>query len=187
MLTLIFSLSCGEILGVRDAAPPTGPSGQHRIPAVTPDDLIANLESAFAYREFETYVYCLGDSTSPGAPSFHFIPAASAPARYPGKFTGWATADEQSYFQSLAASCPADSVLELSITEDEPYTEGADTVDYQFSYLIRAGHNRPGSARRFSGKGVFRLVRDAKNDWVISSWEDIETGDPSWSDLKAVF
>ena len=185
--TGIMMSSCGDILGVRDPQPPDRPTESHWVPPTSPDLVITNMESAFTYREFETYMKCLSDTGQYNLPLFRFMPSVVTSIRYPGKFDMWGLNEEQVWFQSVLASCPVDSILRLRITDDEPFVEISDTVEYQFSYTINLHHVRQGPPSLFEGKGVFRMVRDARNYWVIYRWEDISTDRADWTDLKALF
>lgn len=178
---------CGELLGVRDPEPPDRPTESHWTPATTPPLVIENLKQAFLYREFETYMKCLSDTHNYNLPAFRFQPSTVSSIKYPGKFDAWSPADEQVWFQSLLAACPPDSLLNVTITEDEPFVESQDTVEYQFTYVLDVHHNREGPPTYYEGKGVFKMVRDSRNYWLIYFWEDISTGEPGWTDLKALF
>ncbi len=179
--------SCGDLLGVRDPEPPDRPTESHWIPATTPDVVIENLKQAFVNREFETYMKCLSDTTSYNLPAFRFKPSAVSSVKYPGKFDTWSSTDEQIWFQSVLAASPPDSLFKLTLTEDEPFVESLDTVEYQFTYALDIHHNRQGPPSRYEGKGVFKMIRDSRNYWLIYYWEDISTGEPDWTDLKALF
>lgn len=188
LLFLICTVTaCGDLLGVRDPEPPDGPTESHWVPATTPDIVIANMENAFIYREFETYIKCLSDTSEYNLPLFRFKPSVASSIKYPGKFEVWSISEEQIWFQSVLASCPPDSLFRLKITEDEPFTEVKDSVEYQFSYSLDIHHNHQGPPVKYAGKGIFKMVRDARNYWMIYYWEDIGTGDPDWTDLKALF
>lgn len=186
VLTGILS-ACGDLLGVRDPELPDQSTESHWVPATTPDLVIANMENAFTYREYETYVKCLSDTGEYKLPLFRFKPSVAASVKYPGKFDVWGLPEEQIWFQSVLAACPKDSLFSLTITEDEPFTESQDTLEYQFSYVLDIRHTRQGLPVKYQGKGIFRMVRDARNTWMIHYWEDIGTGEPDWTDLKALF
>jgi hypothetical protein len=130
---------------------------------------------------------CLSDTHNYNLPAFRFQPSTVSSIKYPGKFDAWSPADEQVWFQSLLAACPPDSLLNVTITEDEPFVESQDTVEYQFTYVLDVHHNREGPPTYYEGKGVFKMVRDSRNYWLIYFWEDISTGEPGWTDLKALF
>ncbi len=188
LLAAVFlTYSCEDILGVRDPQPPDRPTESHWVPPTSPELVIANMESAFAYREYETYIKCLSDTGQYNLPLYRFIPSVVTSIRYPGKFDVWGLNEEQVWFQSVLASCPGDSLLRLKITDDEPFVELLDTVEYQFSYTINLHHIRQGPPVLYEGKGIFRMVRDARNYWVIYRWDDISTDHADWTDLKALF
>lgn len=180
-------LSCDDLLGLREPEPPDRPSESHWTPPTMPILVVENLKQSFVHREFETYMKCLSDSNSYDLPAFRFKPSAVSSIKYPGKFDTWDRTDEQIWFQSLLAACPSDSLLRVTITEDEPFVETLDTVEYQFSYTVDVHHTRQGLPKRYEGKGIFKMIRDARNYWYIYFWEDISTGAPDWTDLKAIF
>ncbi|HDR05182.1 MAG TPA: hypothetical protein ENN84_08065 [Candidatus Marinimicrobia bacterium] len=187
LASLLLLAACDDFLGVRDPEPPIRTNPLHWTPATSPQILLTNMANAFQYREYETYMHCLADTTQSGQ-SYQFIPSAQSKVLYPGRFDGWNLSSELNYFQNFLSAVPADSQLYLILTEEEPYSETGDTLNCQLLYEIRAGHTRSGIHREFQGRLTWRLVKNAANYWVICRWDDESLHQFSgWSELKALF
>lgn len=176
-------ISCEGLM--RDAEAPRRPSEDHFIPPTSPGIVFANLENAFTYREHDIYSRCFSDSMTSGK-TYRFDPAPVKAVVFP---SGWDIRNEEMYFQELLAACPADSLLLLSIGNDDvPDSDEGDSISYQINYHIIAHHTRQGIDRVFQGRSYIKLVRNTRNYWVIYFWQDIPVStDATWSDLKAYF
>ncbi|MCF7832247.1 MAG: hypothetical protein K9N05_01555 [Candidatus Marinimicrobia bacterium] len=174
--------SCEGLM--RGSERPRRPSVDHFIPPTDPGLVFSNLENAFTYREYDIYSRCLSDSLTSGR-EFHFDPAPVKAAFPPD----WNVQSEELFFQELLAACPNDSLLILSITNDDvPDNDEGDTISYQINYNIVAHHTRQGVDRLFNGRSYIKLIRNNQNYWVIYYWQDIPIStDATWSDLKAYF
>jgi len=175
--------SCEGLM--RGSEPPQRPSVDHFIPPTDPGLVFSNLENAFTYREYDIYTRCLSDSLTSGR-TFHFSPAPVKAVVFP---PDWNMQSEELYFQELLAACPSDSLLILTITNDDvPDSDEGDTISYQINYNIIANHTRQGVDRQFNGRSYIKLIRNNQNYWVIYYWQDIPVStDATWSDLKAYF
>ncbi len=176
-------VSCEGLM--RGSEPPIRPSVDHFVPPTDPGLVFANLENAFTYREYDIYSRCLSDSLTSGK-TFHFDAAPVKAVTFP---PDWDRQNEELYFQELLAACPNDSLLLLSITNDDiPDSDEGDTISYQINYNIVANHSRQGVDKLFNGRSYIKLIRNNQNYWVIYYWQDIPVStDATWSDLKAYF
>ena len=183
-LLVLFLLSGCEAL-MRGTEAPRKPSVDHFIPPTDAGIVFDNLENAFTYREYDIYARCLADSMSSGR-SFRFIEAAVKVPAFP---QSWGKQDEELFFQQLLAACPKDSLLLLSISNDDvPDSDEGDTISYQINYQISAHHNRGEIDREYEGRSYIKLIRNNQNYWVIYHWQDIPVStSATWSDLKAYF
>ncbi|MCK4812840.1 MAG: hypothetical protein KAT14_02775 [Candidatus Marinimicrobia bacterium] len=182
-LLILLIVSCEGLM--RDAEAPRRPSEDHFIPPTNPGLVFTNLENAFYYREYDIYGRCFSDSSTSGK-IYRFDPALVKAVSFPPQ---WNVQNEESYFQGLIAACPSDSLLLLSITNDDiPDSDDGDSVSYQINYNLIANHTRQGIDRVFRGRSYIKLVRNNQNYWVIYYWQDIPVStDATWSDLKAYF
>lgn len=178
-----FFISCEGLM--RGTEPPERPSVDHFVPPTDPGLVFSNLENAFTYREYDIYTRCLADTFSSGR-SYRFDPAPVKTVTFP---PDWNVQDEELFFQELLASCPEDSLLMLTISNDDiPDSDEGDTISYQINYNIVANHTRQGIDREFNGRSYIKLIRNNQNYWVIYYWQDIPVStDATWSDLKAYF
>lgn len=180
---LVLLTACEGLM--RGFEAPRRPSTDHFIPPTDASLVFRNLENAFNYREYDIYTRCLSDSLTSGK-TFLFLPAPVKVVAFPHN---WSIQEEESYFQELLAACPNDSLLLLSITNDDvPDSDEGDTISYQINYQINAAHTRQGIDREFKGRSYIKLIRNNQNYWVIYYWQDIPIStDATWSDLKAYF
>lgn len=180
---LTFLTGCEALM--RGSEPPQRPSVDHFIPATNVGSVFKNLENAFAYREYDIYTRCLSDSMSSGH-SFHFIPSPVKAIAFPSP---WGFQEEELFFQELLAACPKDSLLLLSISNDDvPDSDEGDTISYQINYQISAHHDRGDIDKYYEGRSYIKLIRNNQNYWVIYYWQDIPVStEATWSDLKAYF
>lgn len=185
MLPVVFA--CDNLLGVREAEPPEHQQQLHWIPATAPTTLITNMQNAFSYREYETYLNCLTDTLLQGQ-SFRFNPSTSTQILFPESFDTWSLLNEQTYFQSMLAAVPGDSSFGILISEEEPYIDQGDTIQYQLLYEINIHHTRTGIPVFYTGHMIWYLTKDPSSYWVISRWDDMPlSSEPTWSELKAYF
>jgi len=179
----VFLTSCEGLM--RGSEPPRRPSVDHYIPPTDPGLVFSNLENAFSYRESDIYTRCLSDSLTSGK-VYHFSAAPVKAVVFP---PDWNIQSEELYFQELLASCPTDSLLMLTITNDDvPDSDEGDTISYQINYNIIANHTRQGIDKEFNGRSYIKLIRNNQNYWVIYYWQDIPVStNATWSDMKAYF
>lgn len=170
---------------MRGSEPPERPSVDHFLPPTDAGTVFRNLENAFYYREYDIYTRCLSDSIT-SARSFEFHPAPVKTVSFP---PDWDKQDEELFFQELLAACPNDSLLILTISNDDiPDSDEGDTISYQINYSIIANHTRQGIDKEYNGRSFIKLIRNNQNYWVIYYWQDIPVStDATWSDLKAYF
>lgn len=170
---------------MRGSEAPHRPSIDHFIPPTDAVSVFANLENAFTYRESDIYIRCLSDSISSGH-TFHFLPSPVKAIAFPHP---WGYQEEELFFQELLAACPKDSLLMLSITNDDvPDSDEGDTISYQINYQISVHHNRGDIDKNYEGRSYIKLIRNNQNYWVIYYWQDIPVSTKAtWSDLKAYF
>jgi len=171
---------------MRDVEAPRNPSEDHYIIPTEASLVFDNLEGAFQYRDYTIYTRCLADSSLASRYfQFHSSPVKAIVFQQIGTVQ-----NEELYFRALLSACPSDSILSLSLSlRDVPDNDDGDSVQYQIDYEIYAGHARHGIDHEFRGSGVFKLLRDSRNYWVIYDWQDIpQSGTTAtWSDLKAYF
>ena len=182
MLALLLS-GCEALM--RGSEPPRRPSVDHFIPPTDAGTVFTNLENAFAYREYDIYSRCLADSLSSGR-SFTFYESPVKAIAFPSP---WGKQEEELFFQELLAACHEDSLLLLSISNDDvPDSDEGDTISYQINYQISAHHSRGELDTDYEGRSYIKLIRNNQNYWVIYYWQDIPIStSATWSDLKAYF
>ena len=170
---------------MRGSEAPQRPSSDHFIPPTDAASVFTNLENAFAYRESDIYTRCFSDSISSGH-AYYFIPSPVKAIAFP---LPWGYQEEELFFQELLAACPKDSLLMLSISNDDvPDSDEGDTISYQINYQILAHHNRGDIDRNYEGRSFIKLIRNNQNYWVIYYWQDIPVStEATLSDLKAYF
>jgi len=182
-LILLFSFSffgC-ELFTTRDPEEPDTARSNFQV-ATTPEILIQNLIDAFQDKNAENYIYCFVDSSF-SVKQFSFQPSASAGSQYPF-LKNWNLRDEKQYFINLTNSISGSSSIVLSFTEDEKSIFG-DSLTYFATYGLNIPTSDDQLPKYYQGKLSFTIVRDSRSQWVITTWQDVQSGsDYSWSDLK---
>jgi len=176
----LFNLSC-ELFTARDPEEPDAPRSNFQV-ASTPEILLQNLIDAFQDKNAENYIYCFVDSSFL-VKEFLFQPSASAGSQYPF-LKNWNLRDEKQYFINLTNSISGSSSIVLSLTEEEKSIFG-DSLTYFATYGLNIPTSDEQVPKYYQGKLSFTLVRDSRSQWVITTWQDVQSGsDYSWSDLK---
>lgn len=181
ILLLSFSFFGCELFTTRDPEEPDTARSNFQV-ATTPEILIQNLIDAFQDKNAENYIYCFVDSSF-SVKQFSFQPSASAGSQYPF-LKNWNLRDEKQYFINLTNSISGSSSIVLSFTEDEKSIFG-DSLTYFATYGLNIPTSDDQLPKHYQGKLSFTIVRDSRSQWVITTWQDVQSGsDYSWSDLK---
>ncbi len=174
------NLGC-ELFTTRDPEVPDTPRSNFQV-ASTPEILINNLIDAFQDKNAENYMYCFVDSSF-SEKKFSFQPSASAGSQYTF-LKNWNLTDEKQYFINLTNSISGSSSIVLSLTDEEKSLFG-DSLTYFATYGLNIPTSNDQLPKYYQGKLSFTIIRDSRSQWVISSWQDIQSGTNfSWSDLK---
>jgi hypothetical protein len=181
------ALSCENPFSTREPEPPEENSQSRFIDASLPDDVLTNLEYAFADRNVENYIRSLVDSTRSQL-RFVFLPDQGVANNNPGVFVNWAVEDERRYLLELMQAIPPDSALTLLFLNKQAQSETIDDVIYIGDYIIVARHTLQDEEIpvTFRGQARFGMAKNQTGTWEIYRWEDFSNRtDPSWSELKA--
>jgi len=181
ILALIILLSSCNILQTRNPQSPKISRSSFK-PSITPEILFANLKNAFAQKNSEGYKACFVEDPSFNS-VFKFIPSSTAAAADPALLK-WDLKKEQQYFFNLVQSNEK-SEIELLLKNEDWNTLGEQRV-YKYDYTIIL--DLPLTQKMYSGTSRFQIQLDAKNQWVIAEWIDIQTSKKqTWSDLKGTY
>ncbi len=176
--------SCG-LFEVRNVQTPNQPRSTF-IQPTSPDLVISNLNFAIAEKNVENYMKCFVDSAfSPRR--FAFFPDAVSFNSYP-VFRTWNLSSERLYYTNLVNLTNENSSSNLFLSEIM-ITSGIDSAVVDSDYILVYDHNRTSIAKTSRGKLRFIMSPDDRSLWSIHAWYDFieQTGDTTWSNLKANF
>jgi hypothetical protein len=155
-------------------------------PQTDPAIVITNLQNAISVKNVANYANCFADAPTFARP-FSFTPSTEASAQYPGVLGNWSIQAERDYFQNLIAKSPQNGFASLGLTR-KGETVSADSVLYDFDYVLTFEHTEPEFPRTARGSLRFTVVRNASNFWAIVDWLDYKTTeDATWSLFKGKF
>lgn len=183
-LVFIFFMNGCDLLSTRDSEEPITQRSNF-IVASTPDILIDNLKNSLKEKVVENYLACFVDESFLNKP-FVFKPSAGAVSKFQSLLS-WDLESERQYFNNLKASTKEGIPITLELT-NEFNSPQIDSAVYQYDYSLTLSSNDVSVQSIYQGSLKFVLSRDSRNQWVITSWEDIERNEqPSWSELKGRF
>lgn len=184
ILISIYISGC-DLFTVRDAEAPTSPSAVYQ-PAVSPEQLFENLKNSFKDKSSQNYRACFVDSAFSSA-KFVFQPSSEANAKYPVFTSTWSIKDEEAYFNSLASHLKNGAItLTLSNEEYTPLNSSSSTYVYEYNIAAAVSEDKT-IKPSYKGIAQFKIILDARQQWVISEWQDIKmnnVSEPTWSELK---
>jgi len=180
----ILSTGCG-LFEPRPAEDPAGTSGQYP-PATEARIVITNLQHAVEQKSVQNYVQCFSDPFS-GPRPYSFLPSSEGSAQYASVFRSWTTAEEQAYFQNLAARTSPTSASGLVLTERSFFSSG-DSALAEYDYQLTFEHTDAAFPKSARGNLQFALARNSNTIWSIYRWSDFKTtADATWSLFKGKF
>jgi hypothetical protein len=154
-------------------------SGGGYVLPTEPEQMLANLQQAFATKDEILYGRSFADTLA-GSEDFYFFPD---PVN--GPFIGvWPLARELSHFALLTREF---STLDLTFTEAQNDFQ-ADSVFVRVAYVINLGNE--GQSDFYRGDVLFKMRYDPSY-LIIYGWEDFisesSRGDSTWSQLKRYY
>ncbi len=167
---------------------PELPSGEQTsfIPPVSPETVLANLQSSILERNIENYIKCFGLNEETRS-NFVFIPEKSVANNYQGVFFNWTIIEERNYINRMFSVVPPDSISSL-ILQDVAETQFGDSLQTTKEYDLLVTHTDLSPPNQVVGRMDLSLRKDSNALWYISLWSDFKTEDlPVWSQLKAEF
>ncbi|MEM1126899.1 MAG: hypothetical protein AAGI71_09635 [Bacteroidota bacterium] len=180
-LALLFALGTGcDALQPRTPEAPAEESGTFFQPD-TPEQVIDNLQAAVAELNTLTYRRSLSDALV-------FEPTPTAETQNPSLWPTWSRAEEERYFNTLAAAATFASGHELTFQEAVLAIVSESEYQYDARYTLVVQHRRPAVPTLVTGRLVWTLTQGPDGLWSLARWTDRSTGDdPTWSDLKVAF
>jgi hypothetical protein len=181
-----FLLAGCDIFSTRDAEEPNQPRSNF-VPAVTPEDLIANFKNSLVDLNVENYLACLTDSSFSNR-QFRFAPSSIAISQFPIMASDWGKREEEQYFLNMRNKIPADKQITINFFNVQLGSTQGDSTVYTASYSLNVPHNDPAIPLVFEGELSFSMNRDSRSVWTIHLWRDSRSGEYlSWSELKGRF
>ncbi len=176
--------SC-DIFSTRDEELPEEGRSNFQV-AITVDILIQNFINSLSDKNTQNYIACLSDSVFTNV-SFNFVPSAEAVSQFPSLASDWSLRNEEQYLNNVISKINSDIPIRLTLTNMQISPQG-DSATYSANYFLNVPHNDVSIPKDFEGGLRFSLIRDSRNVWSISKWQDIKfEGNPSWSELKGMF
>ena len=186
-LTLIFIaaifLSGCDLFETREVEKPISSGSSYQAPT-TPAILFENLVNSLSEKVLENYMDCFVDSAYLSR-EYKYTPASGAVAQFQ-TLNDWDLSAERSYLNNVIASVENSSIaLELSNEESTLY---GDYAYYYYDYELDVPFDGASGTEVYKGSVRFTVYEDSRNYWVITEWEDIQSGDnASWSTLRGSF
>ncbi len=177
---IIFLFSCG-LTDTRQPEDPETPRSDF-IAATTPEILFNNLTKSLEEKITENYLSSFVDTSFLNI-KYSFIPSASSLNQF-SDLANWNIESERQFFNNLKAVAVENSPIIL-VLQNENSNIQIDSAIYEYDYNITLTTSDASLSNMYEGSVRFTIHRDSRNWWVISKWEDIESGtNPSWSELK---
>lgn len=174
-----------DIFSTRDEELPEEGRANFQV-ATTIDILIQNFTNSLADKNTQNYIACFSSPTFTNV-NFSFIPSAEAVSQFPSLASDWTLKNEEQYLNNVISKIDIDSPIRLTLTNMELSPQG-DSATYSANYFLYVPHNDVSIPKDFEGGLNFSLIRDSRNVWTISKWQDIKfEGKSSWSELKGMF
>lgn len=181
---LIISFSGCDLFNTRTPERPDQPRSNYKS-AVTPEILLENFTNSLSEKNVQNYLNCFSDSSFSGK-EYQFIPSAGSSSLYPVLLDGWSKKNEEQYFNNLISRISQDLPITLT-RNNENSTIFGDSIVYTASYFLVVPHNDD-IPKNYEGELQFNLIRDSRQVWTISLWQDIKSSETSsWSELKGFY
>jgi hypothetical protein len=169
-----------DLFSTRSPEAPVVESGTYLQPD-TPDQVVANLQAAIAELNPQNYRRVFDDA-------FTFEPTATATAQNQALWTGWGRAEEERYFNSLAAAAQFTAGNELRLNDETSSFVDEGRFDLHATYVLTVNHRNAELPVTVQGRLVWTIRQGPDGLWRLVEWTDEEIeGRHSWSDLKAEF
>jgi hypothetical protein len=183
LILLLFINGC-DIFSTREPEDPdVGRTGN--LPATTPNQLFENLKLAFEDKTVDNYMRLFADQFSMEY-TFTFIPSAGAIAKYPS-LSQWDLNSERIYFENIKVATLDGAPILLTQILINNITQ-VDSAVFQYDYILTIPFTEESINATYKGRSEYVINLNSSNEWVITSWQDIEVeGFPSWSELKGSF
>jgi hypothetical protein len=177
---LIFFYSC-NFFSTREPELPTSTSTS-QIPATTPVILFNNFKSSIEEKILDNYLLCFVDAAFLNR-KFKFIASANSLIQNP-TLNDWGIEAERQYFNNLKSISLEGNSLKLNLN-NLVNTSFGDSAIYQYDYEFNVNTKDPSISGTYKGTAQFKINLDKRNQWVITSWQDIsKDNSKTWSDLK---
>ena len=176
--SVLLLASC-DVFTPRTPEEPMGQAGTYLQP-VTADIVVDNLKAAITELNATNYRRSLD-------PELEFKPTAVAEARDPSLWASWSSAEENSYFTTMAEA--ARNQVGHGLRLEDGSTELGDTrYTMDAHYMLVVLHGRDGVPDTLQGRLIWEIIQGDNGLWALRQWTDQTVGnDNSWSDLKAGF
>ncbi len=185
LVVLIIVTGCDSLFSTREAESPSN-SQSSWIPALTPEQVILNLQNAIYERSLENFKRCLIDSAY-SQESYQFHPDPQVGADYSSIFTGWDQQKEETVMKQAFSLIPAGGSSFLVFSEDSWQVYSSAEAVYSAEYRLELHHTQVALDSVFRGNLIYTIKPDSRGEWSIQDWVDNGvSGSSSWSLLKAL-
>lgn len=177
LLTAIL-YSCFQL---REPARPTVQTGWTS--PTEPEILMTNFREAVAQLNIANYERSIVPE------GFQFRPDPVISGQNPGVFARWTIQEELEYIKNIINQTQNTNNNSLQFTDTRQVFLSADSVEINTNYNLQILHaDTSFSQFNFQGNAIFKLVRNSRNEWVFSTWQDNKTTQlPCWTELKRHF
>ncbi|MCX7875458.1 MAG: hypothetical protein N2321_04730 [Melioribacteraceae bacterium] len=178
ILTILFGCN---FFSTREPELPTSTSTS-QIPATTPEILFRNFKSSIEQKAIDNYILCFVDQAFLNK-KFKFIASANSLVQNP-TLNDWGIESERQYFNNLKSISLEGNSLNLTLN-NLINTSFGDSAIYQYDYEFNVNTKDISVTGTYKGTTQFKINLDKRNQWVITSWQDIsKDNSKTWSDLK---
>lgn len=184
IIFLLFLLVSCDLLTTRKAEDPESGRSSYII-ATTPEQLFTNLSNSFREKVEQNYLSSFVDSSFLDI-NYRFVPSSEAIVKY-NILSEWDLKAEETYFKNLINSLKEGESVQINFELVSNSVEGNGEI-HNYNYTILLPFISEDIETIYKGNSLFKINRDANNQWVITEWIDSKTEDyPSWSELKGRF
>lgn len=180
-LILIIVFNSCNLFSTREPELPTSTSTS-QIPATTPEILFTNFRTSIEQKIIENYLACFVDQAFLNK-KFKFYASANSLVQNPS-LNDWGIEAERQYFNNLKSVSLEGNSLNLTLNNLISTTFG-DSAIYQYDYIFNVNSKDASISGVYKGTAQFKINIDKRNQWVITSWQDVSIDNSkTWSDLK---
>jgi len=183
VIFLLFLISGCDLFNTRVEEPPVKRGSTFIVPTI-PEYVFTNLKNSLSEKVLENYMACFVDTAFLDK-NYKYVPASGAVAGFQN-LTEWDLNSERTYINNVFAAVQTSSITLRLVNENS--TPQGDSAVYFYDYTLNIPVDNPEIPDTYRGSVQFTLSLDARNQWVITRWEDIQLEDtPSWSELRGRF